>query len=173
MGEFGGGATKRVREVVDPAGERTFPYVRRPRAPIPWPLYPRAQTRELPEMLELIRGAVDLWAWERPQAASPPASPRGGQPPVPLPDRLKALLAQSYLGLPNRPTEGEVTVLRGVLGLSRYFGYKTVERSHGDPRVSAALPDLLEITHRPVRGLKTPFAADGSGFPMAIAPIAS
>ncbi len=168
VGEFRGGATKRVREVVDQVRERTFPYVHRPRAPVPWRLNTRAQTQELPEMLALIRGAVDLWAWERPQAATPPPRPRGGQPPVPLPDRLKALLAQSYLGLPNRPTEGEVTVLRGVLGLSRYFGYKTVERSYGDPRVSEALQDLLEITNRPVRGLETTFAVDGSGFPTAI-----
>ncbi len=167
MAEFGGGATKRVREVVDQVRERAFPYVRRPRTRVPWPLYDRAQTREVPDMLELIRILVDRYAWEHPEAPLPRPS-RGGQPPVPLPDRLKVLLAQSYLGLPNRPTEGEVTVLRGSLGLSRYFGYKTVERSYGDPRIVAALYALFELTNRPVKGLETTFAADGTGFPTAI-----
>lgn len=166
--KFGGGSTKRVREVVDQVRERTFPYQHRPRARVPWRLYDKAQRQEFPEMLGLIQGLVDRWAWERPKEAATPPHPKGGQPPVPLPDRLKALLAQSYLGLPNRPTEGEVTALREVLGISRYFGHKTVERSYGDPRVVAALHDLFELTNRPVQGLEALFAADGHGSPTAI-----
>ncbi len=164
---FGGGGTEQVRGVVAQVRERTFPYVRRPRAKVPWRLYTRAQTRELPEMLELIQEVVDLYAREHPEAAPSPR-PRGGRPPVPLPDRLKALLAQGYLGLPNRPTEGEMVVLRGILGLSCLFGHKTVERSYGDPRLIRALYSLLEITNRPTYGLESAFAADGSGSPTVV-----
>ncbi len=164
---FGAGRTSRVREVVSQVRERTFPYVRRPPAKIPWSLYTRAQTREFPEMLQLIRGVVDLYAQEHPHPGGNPR-PRGGRPAIPFPDRLKALLAQSYLGLPNRPAEGEVEVLGEALGVSRPFGYKTVERSYGDPRMVAALYALLEITNRPTFGLEEGFAADGSGSPTAV-----
>jgi transposase len=100
-------------------------------------------------MLELIRNVVDLYALEHPEI-TPEPRPRGGRPAVPLPDRPKSLLAQGYLSLPNRSTEGEVAVLRGALGLSRTFGYKTVERRYGDPRMVSALYAVLEITNRPI-----------------------
>ncbi len=118
-------------------------------------------------MLELIRNVVDLYTLEHPEGRNDPR-PRGGRPPVPLPDRVKALLVQSYLGLPNRPTEGEMAVLRSTVGLSRRFGYKTVERSFGDPRMEKALYALLAITNRPVAGREPSFAADGSGFGTAV-----
>lgn len=117
-------------------------------------------------MIDLIDDVVDLWAREHPE--EPRDRSRGGRPPVPLPDRLKALLAQGYLGLPNRPTQGEVAVLRSALRLSRAFGYKTVERSYGDPRVEGALYGLLEISNRPVAGKETGFAADGNAATTAI-----
>ncbi len=146
--------------------EGTFPYVRRPRARIPWSLYTRAQTRELPEMLDLIRGIVDRYAVEHPEP--PIERPQGGRPRTPLSDRLKGLLAQSYLGLPNRPTEGEVAVFRAALGVELLYGYKTVERSYGDPRIGTALYALLEITNRPVQGLETGFTIDGTGSPVTV-----
>ncbi|MFG1529874.1 MAG: hypothetical protein AAFA34_01170 [Thermoplasmata archaeon] len=145
---------------------KTFPYVRRPRRPVPWRLYTRAQTRELPEMLDLIRGVVDLYTREHPE--SPTLRPQGGRPAISLSDRLKGLLAQGYLGLPNRPVEGEVAAFRAILGVGSLFGYKTVERSYGDPRVGAALYALLEITNRPVQGLETGFTVDGTGSPVTI-----
>lgn len=157
----------RLQEVVTQVRGRTYPYRRRRRTKVPWHLYTRAQTREFPEVLELIRNVVNAYTREYPQAPPPPR-PQGGRPLVPLGDRLKALLAQGYLGLPNRPTEGQIAVLQEHLGLSRNFGYKTVERSYGDLRVQAALGTLLEITNRPIAGLETGFAADGSGFPTAI-----
>jgi transposase len=118
-------------------------------------------------MLTLIRTAVDLYTSERSEP-SPEPRPRGGRPAIPLPDRLKALLAQSYLGLPNRPTEGEVEAFRAILGVGCLFGYKTVERSYGDPAIERALYALLEITNRPVQGLETGFAADGTGAPVSV-----
>ena len=159
-------ARHRLQQVVTQVRSKTFPYVRRPRRRIPWRLYTRAQTRELPEMLDLIRDLVDLYALEHPEPPTP--HPRGGRPAIPLSDRLKGLLAQSYLGLPNRPTEGEVAAFRAALGIGSLFGYKTVERSYGDPRMGAALYALLEITNRPVHGLETGFAADGTGSPIAV-----
>lgn len=146
--------------------ERSFPYVRRPRRRFPWRLYTRAQTRELPEMLDLFRDVVDLYAAEHPEPIV--HRPQGGRPATPLPDRLKGLLAQGYLGLPDRPTEGEVAALRAALGIRALYGYKTVERSYGDPRVYAALYALLEITNRPVRSLETGFTVDGTGSPVTV-----
>src|SRR5579875_1704663 len=156
----------RLQEVVAQVRTKTFPYVRRPRRPVPWRLYTRAQTRELPEMLDLIRGVVDLYTREHPE--SPTLRPQGGRPAISLSDRLKGLLAQGYLGLPNRPVEGEVAAFRAILGVGSLFGYKTVERSYGDPRVGAALYALLEITNRPVQGLETGFTVDGTGSPVTI-----
>lgn len=156
----------RLQEVVTQVRTKTFPYVRRPRRPIPWRLYTHAQTRELPEMLDLIRDVVDLYAHEHPEP--PTLRPRGGRPAIPLSDRVKGLLAQGYLGLPNRPTEGEVAAFRAILGVGSLYGYKTVERSYGDPRVRAALFALLEITNRPVQGLETGFTVDGTGSPVTI-----
>lgn len=157
----------RLQEVVAQVRTKTFPYVRRSRRPIPWRLYTRAQTRELPEMLDLIRTIVDLYASEHVEPGSRPR-PRGGRPAIPLADRLRGLLAQSYLGLPNRPTEGEVAALRAALGVHSLYGYKTVERSYGDPRVGAALYALLEVTNRPVQRLETGFAVDGTGSPVTV-----
>ena len=160
-------ARERLQEVVRQVRERTFPYVRRPRRRICWSLYTRAQTRELPDMLDLIRTTVDLYAAEHPEA--PPTSrPQGGRPTIPLADRVKGLLAQSYLGLPNRPTEGGVAAFRAALGLGSLYGYKTVERSYGDPKVVAALYALLEITNRPVHGLEVGFTVDGTGSPVTV-----
>lgn len=159
-------ARRRLQEIDTQVRTRSFPYARRARPPIPWSLYTRAQTRELPEMLELIQRVVDRHAHEHPEPL--PERPRGGRPAILLSDRLKGLLAQSYLGLPNRPTEGGVAAFRAALGVRDLFGYKTVERSYGDPRVAAALYALLEITNRPVQGLETGFSADGTGSPVRV-----
>ena len=156
----------RLQEVVAQIRTRTFPYARRPRRPIPWRLYTRAQTRELPEILDLIRDLVDLYSTEHPEPIA--SSPRGGRPATPLADRVKGLLAQSYLGLPNRPTEGEVAALRVALGVRSLYGYKTIERSYGDRRVVAALYAVLEITNRPVKGIETGFTVDGTGSPVTV-----
>ena len=160
--------TRRLREIVGQVRGKTFPYVRRPRTRVPWSLYTRAQTHELPDMLALIRRVVEVYEREHPPP-SPVAARKGGRPPIPRADRVKTLLVQSYLTLPNRPTQGHVTVLRGALDLERpRIGYKTVERSYGDPAVVQALQGLLEITNRPVQSLEIAFAADGTGSPTTV-----
>jgi transposase len=117
----------------------------------------------LEEVLRLIRLVVDTDAAEQ---GSNPLPRRSGRPRTPLADRLKALLWQSYRSTANRPTEGELRVLE--LGIRHRFSYKTVERAYADRDVAAALPRLLEITNRPLRGLETIFSIDGSGFPGSV-----
>ena len=153
----------RLRSTVAQVRGRSFPYLRRPPRRRNWHLYDLAQTHELEEVLRLIQLVVDTDTAER---GPPPLRRPKGRPRVPLPDRLKALLWQSYRGSANRPTESELRVLE--LGLASRFSYKTVERAYSDPEVIAALPRLLAITNRPLRGWETIFSIDGSGFPSSV-----
>lgn len=155
---------RRLRDTVGRVRDRTFPYQRRPARPRNWARYDRAQTRELEGVLELIELVVDTDVAER--GAPVPSSRRGGRPPVPRSDLLKGLLWQSYRETANRPTEGELRVVR--LGLERRFSYKTLERAYSDREIVAALPRLLAITNRPLRGLEMIFSIDGSGFPGSV-----
>lgn len=155
----------RLRSTVTEVRARTFPYQGRPPHRRNWRLYDLAQTHELEEVVRLIRSVVDLDTAQRSSERAP--SPRRGRPRVPLTDRLVALLWQSYRGSANRPTEGDLRVLD--LGPLRRFSYKTLERAYSDPEVIAALPRLLAITNRPLRGLETVFSIDGSGFPTTVA----
>lgn len=154
---------RRLRSTVAQVRDRSFPYLCRPPRRRNWHLYDLAQTHELEEVLHLIRLVVDTDAAER---GTMPADRRGGRPRVALADRLKVLLWQSYRAAANRPTESELRVLD--LGLTSRFSYKTVERAYSDPEVIAALPRLLAITNRPIRGLETIFSIDGSGFPSSV-----
>ncbi|MCI4368214.1 MAG: hypothetical protein L3K09_01435 [Thermoplasmata archaeon] len=156
-------ALRELRINVAQVRDRSFPFVRRPRPHRNWHLYDLAQTHELAEVLHLIRLVVATDTAERPP---PPCSRRGGRPRVPLGDRLTILLWQSYRGAANRPAEGDLRIIG--LGLSRRFSYKTLERAYSDPEVIAALPRLLAITNRPLRGLETIFSIDGSGFPTTV-----
>src|SRR5208283_3748931 len=107
---------RRLRSTVAQVRDRSFPYVRRPPRRRNWHLYDLAQTHELEEILDLIGLVVDTDSVEQ---AGVPSPRRAGRPRVPLADRLKALLWQSYRGVANRPTEGELRVLE--LGLGRRF----------------------------------------------------
>ncbi len=154
---------RRLRATVTQVRTRTFPY--QPRTPRRrnWARFDRAPAHERGGLLPRVRFVVDTDAAER--RAVPPLR-SGGRPRVPLADLLKTLLWQSYRGTANRPTEGELRVLE--LGIGRRFSYKTVERAYSDPEVIAALPRLLAITNRPLRGLETIFSIDGSGFPGSV-----
>lgn len=158
-------AQDRLRTVVTQVRERSFDYRRRPNRPRDWHLYDLAQSHELEEVLRLIRAVVETDSAERPRPGSLLGTP-SGRPSTPLADLLKALLWQSYRHSANRPAEGELRVVE--LGLSRRFSYKTLERAFSHPEVKAALPRLLAITNRPLRGLETVFSIDGSGFPVTV-----
>lgn len=152
---------RRLRTHVAQVRDRTFPYVPRVPRRRSWRLYDRAQTHELEEVLRLIELVVTTDAKEHSEART---GRRRGRPKTSRPELLRALLWQSYRGMANRPTEGDLRVL-ALGGSRRRFSYKTVERAYSDPEVIAALPRLLEITNRPLRGLETVFSIDGSGFP--------
>jgi transposase len=156
-------ARARARAVIEAVRRREFPYLPRPRPRIRWSLYDKAQTHELPDMLALIERSVD-------QLDLPPprADRRGGRPPVPLADLVKALLLQSYRQVANRPAEGDLRAMGAALGLRRKFSYKSLERAYSHPGLLRALEELLELTNRPVRGHETIFAVDGSGFSTSV-----
>jgi transposase len=155
-------ARRRLQETVTRIRERTFPYRHRPRPRFPWHEYDWALRRESENVADIIRGLVALYTERHPW--TPPDRPRGGRPPVPLPDRLRVLLWQSYRSLPNRGAEADLRLLGTRLGVRRTFCYKVVEKAYSDPRVAQALGELLALTNLPVLGLEETFSPDGSGF---------
>lgn len=155
-------ARLRARQVIEAVRRREYPYLPRPRRRIRWGLYDRAQTHELPDMLELIDRVVDLL-----ELPPDPPRPRGGRPHIPLPDLLRALLLQSYRQIANRPAEGDLRAMGAALGIRRKFSYKSLERAYSHPELLDALEDLLTLTNRPVYGREAIFAVDGTGFSTA------
>ena len=159
-------ARRRLRETVTQIRERTFPYRRRSRPRFPWREYEWGQRRESENVADLIRGLVDLHSQRYPE---PPLDrPRGGRPPVPLPDLLRTLLGQSYRSLPNRGAEADLRLIGSRLGGGRTFCYKVIEKAYSDPRVDRALDELLALTNLPVLGLEDTFSPDGSGFATSV-----
>ena len=159
-------ARQRLRATVSRVRERTFPYQRRPRSPFPWHEYEWGLRRESENVADLVRGLVDLHTARFSQPLLP--RPRGGRPPVPLSDLLRALLWQSYRSLPNRGAEADLRLMGPRLGVRQAFCYKVVEKAYSDPRVVRALGELLALTNLPVLGREEVFSPDGSGFPTSV-----
>jgi len=143
--------------------EQEFPYEARPKKATDWSAYDRAQIHEVRDMLLLIRDVVDA-AWQRLE----PALREGknpGLPAVPIADLAKAVLVQQYFGVSNREAEGYVLLFQEVLGLTRAFSYKSVERAYGSPDVRRVLDELFRLTQLPVLEGETAQAVDGTGMP--------
>lgn len=150
-----------LRKVIDAVRSQDFPYDKRVPKKVDWRAYDLAQAHEMADMLQIIRLSVE--AADR-RLASRSKRRRGrGHPPTPAADVAKALLMQSYLGVPNRVAEGIVRLLGPSLGLSEGFSYKTVERGYGRPDVEALLDEVLALSNLPVKDLEKVFAVDGTG----------
>jgi transposase len=158
---------KAVRALIISVRERDFPYRHRPDRKIDWTMYDAAQCTETADMLSLIRELVER-ASERVDARAPPAARGPGRPPTSPSDVAKVLLAQSYLGLSNRVAEGLIHLHRHILGISRTFSYKTIERAYDRGTVIAILDEVITLTNIPLQGLEDCFSIDGSGTPTRI-----
>lgn len=155
------GLTKQVRGLITAARTRTLDYEPRPPAVRDWSAYDAGKTRELPDVIRLIRRFVDTAA----QNLQPPGRgvARMGRPRVPAAEVAKVLLAQGYLGKANRVAEGLSDALGPRLGVGVGFSYKTIERGYDDPAIGLILDELFRLTNEPVRGLERVFSVDGSG----------
>lgn len=153
-----------LRALIISIRDREFQYRRRPRKRIDWAMYDAAQCTETADVLSLIRELVDR-ASERVAAKSPPVARGPGRPPTSPADVAKILLAQSYLGTSNRVAEGLIHLHHHILGISRPFSYKTIERAYDCKAVTEILRDVLVLTNVPIRGLERCFSIDGSGTP--------
>jgi transposase len=149
-----------VRGVIAQVRAGTFEYESRPPPVRDWSAYDAAKTGELPDVLRLIRGFVEL-AEQNLRPPEVPVGPRG-RPRTAAADLAKALLAQSYVGKANRIAQGLCEAVGPRLGLSCSFSYKTIERGYDDDRVIRILWEVLRLTNVPVQGLERVFSVDGS-----------
>ena len=153
-----------VRKIIAAARSGDLDYEGRPPAKVDWTAYDLAQTRELADMLVMIRelvDAADARLRER-------AKRRPGRPATPAADVAKVLLLQAYLEVPNRVAQGLVPLFREKLGLSREFSYKTVERGYDRRAVRAVLDGVFALTNAPVKGIERVFSVDGTGLPVSV-----
>lgn len=155
-------ARETLQETVRKVREGTFPYL--PRFPPlrDWSLYDRAQTHEAPDLSALLVSATDTLVERVPTWGAVPGR-LPGRPRIPVVDRLRALVWQSYRGMANRPTSSELTLLSHRLRLIRPFSYGTVAHAYHEAEVRVALQALLWMTNEPVSGRERRFAIDGSG----------
>src|SRR3990172_7546317 len=151
-----------VRKIIDSARRGEFDYNPRPAKKVNWTAYDLAQTRELDDTLELIQKFVD-------RAAARVTERKGvsrggpGRPPTNAADVAKVLLAQTYLGVPNRVAEGFLYLFAAKLDIRDDFSYKTIERGYDREAVQEILDEVVVLTNLPVRGLEKVFAVDGTG----------
>ncbi|MGH9891696.1 MAG: hypothetical protein ACREA0_06885 [bacterium] len=158
---FGGRPVDRVRSVIVKARTRTLEYEPRQSPETDWSAYDAAMTRELPDVLRLIRRFVDV-AVENLGAPEPAVRPMG-RPTTPPADVAKVLLAQAYLGKANRVAQGFGDAFGPRLGIRASFSYKTIERGYENPAVRLILHEVFRLTNIPVQGLERVFSTDGSG----------
>lgn len=156
-----GNLTQRVRETITAARTRTLDYQPRPEPKADWSAYDAAMTKELPDVIRLIRRFVDTAVAN----LAPPRRvvPRMGRPPTNPSDVAKVLLAQAYIGKPNRVAQGLGDALGPRLGIASTFSYKTIERGYDNEAVTLILQEVFRLTNVPVHGLETAFSIDGSG----------
>lgn len=157
-----------LHKVLQEIRSGSFPYISKPPTSVDWPLYDRAQIHEAPDLLDLLRSATETLVERVPSWGQPPHG-GPGRPGVPVIDRVRVLLWQSYRGVANRPAASELRLQKSGLGVRTEFSYSTIARAFHDPEVLAALKALLWLTNEPIHGREPIFAVDGSGFPTAIA----
>ena len=139
---------------------RKSPYVSKPGSRIRWKGYDLAQEQEYPEVIGLIRAAVDQasrsYVLIRKDAAGRARSSAD--------DIAKLLLVQQYEGRSDRVAVGYLNVIGERLGINHMVGYKTLENAYSDYDVMAILNDVFFLTQQPVANLEHEFSIDGTCF---------
>ena len=90
-------AKRTAEDLVKSVRDRSFPYEKREPEKRNWSQYDDAQVNEIADILETIREVVDIAASNIPERKK-----TAGRPPVPDSDIVKAMLMQTYFGMPNR-----------------------------------------------------------------------
>ena len=155
-------ARSAFQETVRKIREGSFPYVPRPPPTLNWSLYDRAQTHEAQDLRDLLTATTETLA-ERVPCWGELAHALPGRKPIPVIDRVRAVIWQSYRGVANRPAASELALHASGLRLGRPFSYGTVAKAYHETEVLTALTALLWLTNEPVRNRETGFAIDGSG----------
>lgn len=151
-----------LQETVQKVRDGTFPYVSPPSPPRDWSLYDRAQTHEAPDLLALLGSTTQTLVERVPGWGETPHHARGRKP-IPVVNRVRALIWQSYRGVANRPAASELALQCSGLHLGTPFSYGTVANAYHETEVLTALKAMLWLTNEPVRYRETGFAIDGSG----------
>jgi len=160
----GTGPLTLVRKLIDSARRGEMDYEGRPPPKVDWTAYDLAQTRELADMVAMIRELVDAAETRLRERRKR----RPGRPATPAADIAKVLLLQAYLEVPNRVAQGLVLLFGEKLGLSREFSYKTIERGYDRRAVRRMLDEVFALTNEPVRGLERVLSVDGTGLPTSV-----
>ena len=149
-----------LRNLVKSVRDRSFPYEKREEKERNWHDYDRAQVNEIADVLDNIRGMVNIAASRIPEKKRGP-----GRPPVPSQDIVKVMLMQAYFGMPNRIAEGFLRLFGEKLGISSEFSYKTIERGYDPERTEKILDEVLRIMNETGNPLEKIFSTDGTGDP--------
>lgn len=151
-----------LRKILDQVRDNKYPYEERDKAETDWSNYDAAQCREIVDVINTIREAVD-------EAAARIASrkqlelPGPGRPPNEPADIVKVLMLQSYFGVPNRTAEGLLILFSDRLGIRTSFSYKTIERGYDREGVNELLDEVFKLTNEQIQGTETIYSVDGSG----------
>ncbi|OWP57078.1 MAG: hypothetical protein B2I17_02650 [Thermoplasmatales archaeon B_DKE] len=149
-----------LRNLVKSVRDRSFPYGKREAVDRNWHQYEQTQVNEIADVLETIRGVVNI------ASSRIPGERRGaGRPPVPVSDIVKVMLMQAYFGMPNRVAEGFLRLFGEKLGVSSQFSYKTIERGYDPERTKKLLDEVHRIMNESGNPLENIFSTDGTGDP--------
>jgi hypothetical protein len=163
--------TKReLRELVSSVRDGTFHYYYYdegrppPKRSLDWSSYDEAQSREVSDMLALIKRFVELATGRVPPEEYERSRRRSGRPiTIPPSDVAKALLLQSYFGVSNRVAADLVDLFKEKLGISRAFSYKTIERGYDPSLVTRVLQEVFRLTNEYGNAKEDTFSFDGTG----------
>jgi transposase len=154
---------KDLRQTILNIRTHTYPYKQKEPNKIDFTKYNLAQINEITDILEGIRGIVDLADQRIQQRTLPSKGP--GRPKAPPKDVLKVQLMETYFGVSDRVAEGFFKLFREKLAISSDFCYKTIERGYDPPRSEELIDEVLKITNEIGNANEKHFSVDGTGDP--------
>jgi transposase len=125
-----------------------------------WPLYNLAQSIEKDRFQTLLHELCQ-------GIKEPPAPPLGGREPIPLRDKLFALVWKVYGTLSARRSACDMEEARGKGYLSRRIHPNKLPTFFENNCCTGALYALLKESSRPLAAIETDFAVDSTGFSAA------
>ena len=122
-----------------------------------WPAYNAAQINEKAKfqtlLSDLCRGIPE-----------PSPSVKGGRPPIPMADRVFAVVFKVYTTVSGRRASTDMRDARDKGHLSHAPDYSKVSRFLEDPAMTPILMGLIAESAKPLRSIEVDFVVDSSGF---------